>query len=86
MATQTTQRRDVIRCNTKALDMAMRLGRWNNVDLARITKLSTGTIGNLRGGGRTTCNVETAAAIEKALRVDPGDIFTREVLIVDPAA
>lgn len=86
MAAQKGQRRDVIRCNTKALDMAMRLGRWTNVDLARVTKLSTGTIGNLRGGARTTCNVETAVAIEKALRLKAGDIFVREVLIVDSAA
>lgn len=82
----TIQRRDVIRCNTKALDIAMRLGQWTNANLARITGLSTGTIGNLRGGARTTCNVETAVAIEKALRLKPGDIFVREVLIADPAA
>lgn len=86
MASYPSQRRDVIRCNTKALDMAIRLGRWTNADLARVTKLSTGTIGNLRGGARTTCNVETAVAIEKALRLKPGDIFVREVLIADPAA
>lgn len=86
MASNTSQRRDVIRCNTKALDIAMRLGQWTNVNLSRITGLSTGTIGNLRGGARTTCNVETAVAIEKALRLKPGDIFVREVLITDSAA
>lgn len=86
MTTTQSQRRDVIRCNTRALDMAMRLGRWTNATLARVTGLSTGTVGNLRGGARTTCNVETAVSIEKALQLKPGDIFVREVLIADPAA
>lgn len=81
-----TRRTETIRCNRSSLNMAMKLARWSNADLARMAGVAKGTVGNLRSGARTTCNVETAVKIEKALRVDAGDIFVRHVLIVDPAA
>lgn len=67
--------RPLIRCNTAALDAEIRLARWTNNDLARAAGVSSGTVGNLRSGARTTTTSVTAAAIEKALRVDPGAIF-----------
>lgn len=85
MDTSTT-RRDVIRCNARTLDILMKHGRWTNADLARIARVAKGTVGNLRSGARKTCNIDTAVAIENALRIEPGDVFVREVLIADSAA
>ena len=67
MDTSTT-RRDVIRCNARTLDILMKHGRWTNADLARIARVAKGTVGNLRSGARKTCNIDTAVAIENALR------------------
>ena len=73
--------RQIIRCNTAALDTEITLSRWSNSDLARAAGLAKGTVGSLRSGDRTTASKRTATAIEKALRVSPGAIFR-----ADPAA
>lgn len=67
-----------IHCNTEALNAEMTLYRWTNQQLALHAGVSKATVGLLRSGHRTTTSPATAAAIEKALRVNAGDVFRRE--------
>lgn len=54
--------------------------------LARAADLKPGIVGHLvttsEKTGRWTCSVETAAAIERALKVDTGALFDPEMLQV----
>ena len=48
----------------------------SRADLARKARVGKSTIVGLTSGARTTCKVETAKRIAKALRKPPAELFT----------
>lgn len=81
-----TRRRFTAEVNTSALKMAMQFNRMSNAEVAKYSGVSKGTISNLTSGARKNVNPETAAKIEKGLRVDAGSIFSLKVLNADSTA
>ncbi|MFC0673501.1 helix-turn-helix domain-containing protein [Brachybacterium hainanense] len=77
-----TRRTLTARPNVSAIRMAMRFRRMTKADLARASKLSKGTVGNVLNGTRRSFNPETANAIADALDLPAGDLFVLEPLRV----
>lgn len=67
----------------RLLRLAMKAkGIRSGSELARLAGLSHQMVNHLLRGaptGRDTCSIETAEAIERALGVDRGDIFTAQL-------
>ncbi len=64
-----------VRVDTKALRMAISFSGLTHEQIARKAKLSQSSVGMLASGNRTTCKADTAAAIAKALKQKPADLF-----------
>lgn len=71
------------RPNVHAIKMAMKFrNNMSKADLARLSGLSKGTVGNVLNGTRKTFNPETATAIADALGVSSDDLFVLVPLTV----
>lgn len=71
------------RPNVYAIKMAMKFrNNMSKAELARLSGLSKGTVGNVLNGNRKTFNPETATAFATALGVSSDDLFTLEALTV----
>lgn len=82
MKYEETQRRFHTVVNRQAFNMLRKYNRLTIRALAKRADVSHGIIGDLASGRRTTCNPDTATAIEKALDADPNTIFLVRALPV----
>ena len=70
----------VIECKADALWQVRNFAGMTQAKLANATMLSTGMIGSLESGARTTCSLEVATRIAEQLQTPIKDLFTMRKL------